>query len=59
MEEILLFNKIFPIVDTCLSCEEPDKPVRWCADGDDFLRHFCFLFSASHVQHISHLQYAF
>ena len=22
MEEILLFNKFFPIVDTCLSCED-------------------------------------
>jgi len=25
----------FPIVDTCLSCEDiPDKVVRWCPDGD-------------------------
>jgi len=40
--EILLFNKLFPIVDTCLSCEEPDKVVQWCPDGE-FLAIFCIL----------------
>ena len=39
-EEILLFNNIFLIVDTCLSCEDmPEKVVRWCPDGD-FLASF-------------------
>jgi len=31
---------------------EPDKVVRWCADGE-FLAIFASLFSASRVQHIS------
>jgi len=40
VEKLLLFNKFFPIVDTCLSSEDiPDKIVRWCADGDFFA--FC------------------
>jgi len=35
----------FPIVDTCLSCEDilADKVVPWRADGD-FLRLFCVLY---------------
>ena len=45
VEEILLFDNFFPIVDTCLSCEDiADNIVRWCADGDFFLRNFCVLF---------------
>jgi len=39
VEEVLLLNKIFSIVDTCLSCEDglqPDKVMRWCRDGDFF-----------------------
>ena len=52
MEEILLLNKFFPIVDTCLSCKIlPDKVVQWCPDGD-FLRP---VFSASRMQHVSDL----
>jgi len=40
VEEILLLNNFFPIVDTCLSCEDSARQiVRWYAD-DDFLRHF-------------------
>jgi len=29
-----MFNSFFPIVDTCLSCEDmaPPSP-RWCPDG--------------------------
>ena len=54
MAEILLFNKLFPIVDTCLNCEDNARQScamvsRWRIFGD-------FLgpaFPASHVQHIS------
>ena len=35
-------TSFFPIVDTCLSCED-DKVVRWCPDGD-FWRLFCVLY---------------
>jgi len=56
VEELLLFNKFFPIVDTCLNCEDTtDKVVRWCWDGD-FL---CPVFPASRVQHISDLHSKF
>ena len=52
MGEILLFNKLFAIVDICLSCEDiADKVVWWCPDGD-------FLgpaFPVSRAQHISDL----
>jgi len=51
-----LLNKFFPIVDTRLNYEEPDKVVRWCPDGS-----FCVLyFSASRVQQVSdlHLKFA-
>jgi len=38
VEEILLLNKFFSIVDMCLSCEDIARQiVQWCADGD-FLR---------------------
>jgi len=47
VEDMLLFKKFFPIVDTCLSCEV----VRWCPDGD-FLHP---VFSASRMQHVSDL----
>ena len=54
--EILLFNKFFPIVDTCLSCEDIAREScamvpRWRIFGD-------FLgpaLPASRVQHISDL----
>ena len=53
--EIVLFNKFFPIVDTCLSCEDIARQiVRWCADGD-FLRP---VFPASRVQYV-HFRHAF
>ena len=36
-------TSFFPIVDTCLSCEDiARKVVRWCPDGD-FWRRFCVL----------------
>ena len=44
LEEILLFNNLFPIVDTCLSCEDIARQscamVRWWR----FLRNFCVLY---------------
>jgi len=57
VEEILLFNNFFLIVDTCLSCENMAR--QSCAmvhkDGD-FLRP---VFAPSRVQHISDLQSKF
>jgi len=41
VEDILLLNKFFPIVDICLSCE--DTAQQSCWDGD-YLRHFCILY---------------
>ena len=57
MGEVLLFNKFFPIVDMCLSCEDIDQQScatvpRWQIFGN-FLRP---VFSASRVQHVSDLQ---
>jgi len=54
--EILLFNKFFPIVDMCLSCEDIAGQScamvpRWQIFGN-FLRP---VYSASRVQHISDL----
>ena len=56
VEGILLFSNLFPIVDTCLSCEDTAVQIcamvpRWRILGD-FLRP---VFSASRVQHISDL----
>ena len=48
-------TSFFPIVDMCLSCEDIDKVVRWCRDGD-------FLGPAipvSRVQYISDLHFKF
>ena len=55
VEEVLLLNKFFfPIVDTCLSCEDIARLSCGMVRRWRFLRHFCVLyFSASHVQHIS------
>ena len=41
VEDVLLLNKFFSIVDICLSCE--DTAQQCCQDGD-FLRHFCVLY---------------
>jgi len=59
VENILLLNRFFPIVDTCLSCEDIARVVRWCPDGD-FWRLFPSCISASRVQHVSdlHLKFA-
>ena len=42
MEEVLLFNKVFPIVDTCLHCE--DSPTKLC-DGAQ-MAIFCVIFAS-------------
>jgi len=56
VEEVLLFNKFFPTVDTCLS----SKGIAWqnfaMAPKSLFLRP---VFSASHVQHISDMHSKF
>jgi len=60
VEEVLLFNRFFPIVDTCLSCEDIVRQSctmvpRWRIFGD-------FLgpaFPARHVQHISNMHSKF
>jgi len=60
VEEVLLFNRFFPIVDTCLSCEDIVRQSctmvpRWRIFGD-------FLgpaFPASHVRHISKMHSKF
>ena len=50
-------RQFFPIVDTCLSCEDiADKIVRWCADGDFFASFLRPVFTAIRVQHISDLR---
>ena len=60
VEEILLLNKIFPIVDTCLSCEDIARQI--CAMVPrrrffgDVLRP---VFAASRVQHVSDLHTKF
>jgi len=42
VEEVLLLNKFFSIVDTCFFAKiQPDNVVRWCADGD-----FCVIFAS-------------
>ena len=52
VEEILLLNKFFAIVDVCLSCEDIARQiVRWSPDGN-FLHP---VFSASRMRHISDL----
>jgi len=60
VDEILLLNKFFPIVDTCLSCEGIARHScamvpRW-RFFDDFLRP---VFAASPVQHVSGLHMKF
>ena len=60
MEEVLLLNKFFPMVDMCLSCE--DIAQQSLCDGaemaifGDFL---CPVFSVSRVQHVSDLHSKF
>ena len=60
VEEVLLLNNFFPIVDTCLSCEYIARQIcgmvpRWRHFGD-FLR---AVFSASCAHHVSDLHSKF
>jgi len=60
VEEILLLNKFFPIVDICVSCEDIARQScgmvpRWRLFGD-FLH---AVFSASRAQHVSDLHSKF
>jgi len=50
VEEVSVFNKFFPIVDTCFSCEDTARQSCAMVPNGDFLRP---VFSASRVQHIS------
>ena len=49
-----MLNKFFPIVDTCLNCEDIAR--QNCAIFGDFLHP---VFSASRVQHVSDLHLKF
>ena len=60
VQEIRLLNSFFPIVDTCISCEDIARQScgmvpRWRRFGD-FLR---TVFSASRAQHVSDLHSKF
>ena len=60
VDEILLLNNFFPIVDTCLSCEDMPRQIcgmvpRWRVFGDFFVLYF----SASRAQHVSDLHSKF
>ena len=60
MEAVSLFNNFFPIIDTCLSCEDRPTARQSCAIVPKwhFLRPV-FLFPASRVYHISDLHSKF
>jgi len=54
VEEVLLFNNFFRIVDTCVSCEDTAwQFVRWCADSEFLAIFLRPVFSASRLQHVS------
>ena len=56
LEDILLLNKFFPIVDTCLSCEDIARQSCAMVPIWRFLATFLHpVFPASRVQHISDL----
>ena len=60
VEEVLLLNKFFPIVDTCLSCEDIAR--QSCAMVPRWRFFASFLrpvFSPSHMQYISDLHSKF
>ena len=60
VEEILLLNNFFPIVDICLSCEDIARQSCGMVPGWRFFASFLRpVFSASHVQHISDLHSKF
>ena len=60
LEDILLLNTFFPIVDTCLSCEDIARQSCAMVPRWRFLATFLRpAFPASHVQHISDLHSKF
>ena len=61
VEDILLLNKFFPIVDTCLSCEDMARQSCAMVPRWPFLATFLrSVFAANRVQHVSdlHLKFA-
>ena len=62
VEEILLFSKFFSQLSIhALAVKiQPNKAVRWCADGEFLAMILGPAFSASRVQHVSdlHLKFA-
>jgi len=60
IEEILLLNKFFPIVDTCLSCEDIARQSCGMVPRWRFLASFLgHAFAASRAQHLSDLHSKF
>ena len=60
VEEILVLNKFFPIVDTCLSCEDIARQSCGMVPRWQFLVTFLGpAFAASRVQHLSDLHSKF
>ena len=60
VEEILLLNDFFPIVDTCLSCEDIARQSCGMVPRWRFLATFLGpAFAASRVQHLSYLHSKF
>jgi len=60
VEEILLLNKFFSIVDMCLSCKDIARQSCAIVPRWRFWRDLCPVFSESRVQHVSdlHLKFA-
>ena len=44
VEEVLLLNKFFPIVDTCLRCKDIARQICAMCRNGDFWRLFCVLY---------------
>jgi len=60
VEDILMLNKFFPIVDTCLSCEDIARQSCAMVPRWQFLATFLRpVFAASRMQRISHLHSKF
>ena len=60
VEEILLLNKFFPILDTCLNCEDIARQCCAMVPRWRFLATFLgSAFAASRVQHLSDLHSKF
>jgi len=59
VDEILLFDNFFPIVDTCLSCEDIARQSCAMVHGEFLVIFVRPVFSASRMQHISDLHSKF